>query len=46
MLLRSGASDADLRNLISESVAAKEPGHLISRPGFQQPQRAMYQIGG
>ncbi|QDV10703.1 Cyclic pyranopterin monophosphate synthase 1 [Rosistilla oblonga] len=45
-LLRSGASDADLINLITESVAAKEAGHLISRPGFQQPQRAMYQIGG
>lgn len=45
-LMRSGANDSDLLNQIAESVAAKEAGHLISRPGFQQPQRAMYQIGG
>ena len=27
-------------------IDAKLAGHLISRPGFAQPQRAMYQIGG
>lgn len=45
-LLRGGAADADILRCVAEAVAAKEAGHLISRPGFQQPQRAMYRIGG
>lgn len=45
-LLRSHADDQALLKLIRASVAAKEAGHLISRPQFQQPARAMYQIGG
>jgi cyclic pyranopterin phosphate synthase len=38
--------EAQLVARISACVAAKEPGHLISREGFQQPERAMYRIGG
>jgi len=45
-LLRSGATDADLVRCVADAVSAKEAGHLISRPGFQSPERAMYRIGG
>jgi cyclic pyranopterin phosphate synthase len=45
-LLRGGATDADLLRCVADAVTAKEAGHLISRPGFQSPERAMYRIGG
>lgn len=45
-LLRGGATDADLVRRVADAVLAKEAGHLISRPGFQSPERAMYRIGG
>ena len=45
-LLRSGASNRQFVEQIVDCVAKKKPGHLISRPGFTQPERAMYQIGG
>lgn len=45
-LLRSGASDDDLVRCVVDAVSAKEAGHLISHPGFQSPDRAMYRIGG
>ncbi len=45
-LLRSGASDEAVLALVQQAVAAKEAGHLINRPEFEQPARAMYQIGG
>lgn len=45
-LLRSGASNAEILAQARRCVAAKRPGHLISQPDFQQPPRAMYQIGG
>lgn len=45
-LLRGGATDADLLRCVVDAVTAKQAGHLISRPGFQSPQRAMYRIGG
>ncbi len=45
-LLRGGATDADLVRRVADAVTAKEAGHLISRPGFQSPERAMYRIGG
>jgi cyclic pyranopterin phosphate synthase len=45
-LLRGGASDADLADLVRASIAAKKPGHGIDTPEFIKPQRAMYQIGG
>jgi len=45
-LLRGGASDEDIANLVRESIAAKKPGHGIDEEGFLKPARAMYQIGG
>jgi cyclic pyranopterin phosphate synthase len=45
-LLRSGAADEDLRALVRDCVAAKARAHGIGEPGFQRPERAMYQIGG
>jgi cyclic pyranopterin phosphate synthase len=45
-LLRSGASDDELRILVRECVAAKAAAHGIGRGDFHQPERAMYQIGG
>jgi len=45
-LLRSGASDAELAQLVRDCVAAKKPGHGIDSDEFVRPQRAMYQIGG
>jgi len=49
-LLRSAGStaedDANLRQLIHDCVAAKQPAHGIGGADFQQPERAMYQIGG
>ncbi len=46
VLLREGASDEQLRKLLRGSVAAKMPAHGIGDSDFQQPDRAMYQIGG
>jgi cyclic pyranopterin phosphate synthase len=45
-LLRGGASDAELAQLVRDCVAAKKPGHGIDSDDFVRPQRAMYQIGG
>jgi cyclic pyranopterin phosphate synthase len=45
-LLRSGASDAEILNLVRDCVWAKKPGHGIDSPTFLRPERAMYQIGG
>ena len=45
-LLRSGASDDDLEALLRSAVLRKLPGHLISQPGFVQPERGMSAIGG
>jgi len=45
-LLRSGGSDDDVEALLRSAVLRKEPGHLISQPGFVQPQRGMSAIGG
>ncbi len=44
--MRSGASDADLVDLIRFAVAKKEAGHGINDVNFVKPQRAMYAIGG
>ncbi|QEG38494.1 GTP 3',8-cyclase MoaA [Roseimaritima ulvae] len=44
--LRCGGSDQEILRLVRSCVAAKQPGHLIDQPGFEQPDRAMYQIGG
>ena len=45
-LLRSGASDEEIADLVRECVRAKKPGHGIDSAGFVKPERAMYQIGG
>lgn len=44
--LRRGASDEALARLMAGAVLAKQPGHLISLPGFRRPDRAMNAIGG
>jgi GTP 3',8-cyclase len=45
-LLRSGASDDEVRRLVRDCVAAKAAAHGIGQREFHQPERAMYQIGG
>ena len=45
-LLRSGATDERVRELLVAAVREKEEGHLINRPGFVRPDRTMSQIGG
>jgi cyclic pyranopterin phosphate synthase len=45
-LLRSGGSDDELEAMLRAAVLRKEPGHLISRPDFVQPERGMSAIGG
>ncbi|HVV31451.1 MAG TPA: GTP 3',8-cyclase MoaA [Mycobacteriales bacterium] len=44
--LRSGATDAELVELITASVRAKAAGHGIDDPAFLQPVRPMSAIGG
>jgi len=44
--LRAGASDAELRTIVIEAVAAKGPGHAIGQQQFEQPVRLMSRIGG
>ena len=45
-LLRGGASDAEIRETIRRTVAAKWLGHEIQQAGFVPPPRPMYAIGG
>ena len=45
-VMRSGGSDDDLEALLRSAVLRKLPGHLISQPGFVQPERGMSAIGG
>jgi cyclic pyranopterin phosphate synthase len=45
-LMRSGADDDEIRDLILDCVASKKAGHGIDSDEFIRPQRAMYQIGG
>ncbi len=44
--IRSGAGDDAIEAILRDAVMRKKAGHLISLPGFQQPDRAMYAIGG
>jgi cyclic pyranopterin phosphate synthase len=44
--LRGGASDAELEQLISDTVAGKWAGHRIGQADFVRPERSMSQIGG
>jgi GTP 3',8-cyclase len=45
-LLRGGASDGEMEDVIAGAVRTKEEGHLINRPGFVRPERTMSRIGG
>ena len=45
-LLRSGASDDEVGDLLQGAVAAKWAGHGISTVDFVRPNRSMSQIGG
>ena len=45
-LLRSGASDDEVADLVERAVAAKWAGHGIGRVDFIRPARSMSQIGG
>ncbi|MBA4085269.1 MAG: GTP 3',8-cyclase MoaA [Kytococcus sp.] len=44
--LRSGASEAEVHELVHACLATKRPGHGINEPGFLQPPRPMSAIGG
>lgn len=45
-LLRSGASDEELAELVLACVGAKKAGHGLDSPEFLRPGRAMFQLGG
>lgn len=45
-LLRSGATDDDVGQLVRAAVARKEPGHRIGHADFVKPLRTMSRIGG
>jgi len=44
--LRSGCSDEEIASILEGGVWAKEEGHRINTPAFQQPERTMSCIGG
>jgi cyclic pyranopterin phosphate synthase len=44
--LRSGASDAEIEQLVRDAVWRKELKHRVNEPGFVQPARTMSRIGG
>lgn len=46
LAMRSGASDAELAEVIRDAVWRKERGHLMDAAAFRQPERTMSQIGG
>ncbi|HTF58034.1 MAG TPA: GTP 3',8-cyclase MoaA [Planctomycetota bacterium] len=45
-MMRGGADDATIAKTVVDAVWKKEAGHGINDPGFLQPKRAMYAIGG
>ena len=45
-LLRNGATEAEIRDVISAAVRAKWIGHEINKQGFVAHPRPMYAIGG
>ncbi|HTP36209.1 MAG TPA: GTP 3',8-cyclase MoaA [Candidatus Acidoferrales bacterium] len=45
-LMRSGASDAELAELVQRNLAGKWEGHEINSSKFVAPPRPMYSIGG
>jgi len=44
--LRSGASDAEVEQIVRDAVWRKELKHHVGEPGFIQPERSMSRIGG
>lgn len=44
--IKASVTDAELLEQIRACLQAKRAGHLISKVGFEQPQRTMHQIGG
>ncbi len=44
--LRTGATDADLEQIVRDAVWKKELKHRVNDPGFVQPARTMSAIGG
>ncbi len=44
--LRSGASDAEVEQIVRDAVWRKELKHHVGEPGFVQPARSMSRIGG
>jgi cyclic pyranopterin phosphate synthase len=44
--LRTGATDADLEQIVRDAVWKKELKHRVNDPGFVQPVRSMSAIGG
>src|ERR1700761_6075168 len=44
--LRSGASDAEIEQIVRDAVWRKELKHHVNEPGFVQPERPMSRIGG
>jgi GTP 3',8-cyclase len=44
--LRTGASDAQIEQIIRDAVWRKELKHHVGEPGFVQPARSMSRIGG
>ena len=45
-LMRTGAGDTEIMQLVERCLAAKKPGHGIDDEDFVRPERSMYQIGG
>jgi GTP 3',8-cyclase len=45
-LLRAGASDPELEEIVREAVWRKELKHRVNEPGFRPPARSMSAIGG
>jgi cyclic pyranopterin phosphate synthase len=45
-MLRTGASDDELAEVIRRAVGAKWAGHQINQVHFIRPPRSMSQIGG
>ncbi len=45
-LLRSGASDRQIRDFVAAAVWQKEEGHKIGQADFVRPAKSMSQIGG
>lgn len=45
-LVRDGATDSVIADVVAAAVGEKGPGHLIGQPAFIRPGRSMSQIGG